>query len=97
MVIEKYPLQVLIIESLCFLLISLYIIHIGATPFYILLMGLYASIAKKPIEYCRAMKSSNKLQLFGCYVIVLFFAMSVIWYIEYLGELEIQRYINSHK
>lgn len=97
MIIEKYPLQVLIIESLCFLLISLYSIHVGATPIYILFSWLYALIAKKPIEYCRIMKSGNKLQIFICYGIVLFFAIIVIWYIGYVGDLEIQRDINSHK
>lgn len=97
MLVEKYPLQILFIESLICLLIILFTSQIVSIPYYLIIVFVYSFMAKKPINYCKSQKNNNKFLYFGCYIIVLCLGAILMCYLGYVGELNVQRYIDTNK
>lgn len=103
MIIKKYPLQLLFIYSLICLAAIIFISHIisnpsaPAIPFYLIATFVYSFFAKRPINYCKSQKRNNKILYFGCYIIVLVFAAILMWFLGYVGELNLQKYIDTNK
>lgn len=103
MIIKKYPLQLLFIQSMICLIAVIFISHgfsnpsAPTTPFYLTIVFVYSFLSKKPIDYCKSQKSNNKTLYVGCYIIVLGFTAILMWYLGYVGELNVQKYINANK
>lgn len=103
MIIKKYPLQILFIESLICLLTFVFTAKFVSnpsaisTPYYLIIVFIYSFVAKKPIEYCKSQKNNNKILYYGCYIIVLCLGAILMWYLGYIGELNVQKYINDKK
>jgi len=101
MFIKKYPLQILFIESLICLIICIFTSQIVSNPYtpayYLIIVFFHSFVAKKPIEYCKSQKNNNKMLYFGCYIIVLCLCAILMWYLGYVGELNVQKYINANK
>jgi len=100
MLIEKYPLQILLIESLICLLIILFtsqIVSNPSVPYYLIIVFFYSFVAKKPIEYCKSQKNNNKFLYFRCYIIVLCLGAILMCYLGYVGELNVQKCIDTNK
>lgn len=103
MIIKKYPLQILFIESLICLLTFVIITQVTSkfsvisTPCYLLIALFYSIVTKKPIEYCKLQKDNNKTLYLGSYTIVLSLSAILMWYLWYVGELNLQKYVNGIK
>lgn len=100
MLIEKYPLQILFVESLICLLTVLFssqIISNPSIPYALIIILIYSLVTKKPIAYCKAQKDNNKYLYFGSYIIVICLGVILIWYLGYIGSSNIQKAIDANK
>ena len=93
-IIEKYPLKALILENICFVLIGLFVIKIGSTPLNIVFMTLYGLITKKIFANCR---NKSRFQFIVSHIVILVFAIVIIYYIGFIGDLQTKEYINKFK